>query len=531
MSGVDPVLRPASPAEGPCRRTAMKLVAGAAALLSQGAGAALAQNFTANAIQSSLGEGQPFNQATVIDLARLISRKPYAAPPTDLPDPFANLSYEQYIGIRAQPSAVLWNGESRGFTVEPLHRGFAFTSAVTLYMVEDGTVRRVAYDRSKFDYGKLQPPANPADLAFSGFRVFGDAQSGRQREVAIFQGASFFRSSARGQNLGVMARGLTLKAGDPKGEEFPLFRAFWIEQPTSKAESLVIHALLDSESVTGAYRFTLRPGDVTIIDTEVTLFPRAAVENYGIAGMTSTYLFGPNDRRQVDDVRPGVYESSGLQLHNGNDEWIWRPLHNPETLQISAFVDPAPKGFGLIQRDRDYAAFQDDDQNFERRPSLWIEPIGDWAPGLMQLIEIPTDNEINDNVLCYWRPKQPLVAGGETSFAFRQFWCWQLPDRPNLVTISGTRVGRGKTQSSRRFVVDFTGEALKASATVSELKALLSATPGAISNLRVWPYPERRLCRVGFDLEPGSDIVSELRLVLEAGGKPLSETWLYRWTP
>lgn len=512
------------------RREALGVVAGAM-VAAQGAGSALAQSFSANAIQSTLGEGLPFNQSTVVDLARLLSKKGYTPPSSDLPDPFQNLTYEQYIGIRALPSTILWNGEGRNFTVEPLHRGYAFQSAVTLYVVEDGTVRRVSYDRGKFDYGKLQPQAGLPDLGFSGFRVFGDSQSQRQREVAIFQGASFFRSSARGQNLGVMARGLTLKAGDPKGEEFPLFRAYWIEQPPQKAEALVIHALLDSESVTGAYRFTLRPGDVTIIDTEVTLFPRAAVENYGVAGMTSTFLFGPNDRRGADDVRPAVYESSGLQIHNGNDEWIWRPLHNPETLQISSFVDPSPRGFGLLQRDRDYTAFLDDDQNFERRPSLWIEPIGDWAPGLVQLIEIPTDSEINDNVLCYWRPKQALAPGGEASFAYRQFWCWQIPDKPNLAWVSGTRVGRGKTQSARRFMVDFTGDALKSSATVSELKALLSATPGTITNVRLWPYPERRLCRVGFDLEPGSDIVCELRLVLEAGGKPLSETWLYRWTP
>lgn len=513
------------------RRQALGLIAGAAWGAMQWRAPASAQTFAANAIQATLGEGLPFSQTAVVDLARLLAKKAYNPPASDLPDPFNALSYEQYIGIRALPGTMLWGGENRGFTVEPLHRGYAFLNAVTLYAIEDGAVRRVSYDPGTFDYGKVQPPANPGDLGFSGFRVFGDAQSGRQREVAIFQGASFFRSSARGQNLGVMARGLTLKAGDPKGEEFPLFRAFWIEQPQRNAEALVIHALLDSESVTGAYRFTLRPGDVTLIDTELTLFPRAPVENYGIAGMTSTFLFGPNDRRSVDDVRPAVFESSGLQIHNGNDEWIWRPLHNPETLQISGFVDPSPRGFGLIQRDRDYTAFLDDDQNFERRPSLWIEPIGDWAPGLVQLIEIPTDNEINDNVLCYWRPKQGLVAGTEVSFAYRQFWCWQVPDKPPLAFVTSTRIGRGKTQSARRFMVDFVGDVLKASATVSELKALLSTTPGSVANLRIWPYPERKLCRIGFDLEPGSDTVSELRLVLEAGGKPVSETWLYRWTP
>ena len=455
--------------------TALGTAAGTALL---GAAPARAQSFTTAAIQSSLGEGQRFAPGTLIELARLLSRKGYNPPQVDLPEPFANLNYEQYIGIRALPSAHLWSGENRSFSVEPLHRGFAFQSPVQLFTVEDGQIRRVIYDRSRFDYGRLQPPATLPDLGFSGFRVFGDAQGGRTREVAIFQGASFFRSSARGQNIGVMARGLTLKAGDPKGEEFPQFRAFWIEQPSAQSDRLVIHALLDSESVCGAYRFTVRAGDVSIIDTEITLFPRAPVENYGIGGMTTTYLFGANDRRGVDDVRPSVFESSGLQIKNGNDEWIWRPLQNPDTLQISAFVDPSPRGFGLLQRERDYAAFLDDDQNFERRPSLWIEPIGEWGPGLVQLIEIPTDNEINDNVLCYWRPKQPLAAGTEVSFAYRQFWCWQPPERPNLLQVTGTRVGRGKNNAQRRFVVDFSGEALKSTQAILEMKPALSVHLG-----------------------------------------------------
>ncbi|WP_406858389.1 glucan biosynthesis protein [Alsobacter sp. KACC 23698] len=529
MSSENPPTSPAKAARPFDRRSVLTLGVGAG--LMAAAGPAQAQNFAAQALQSTLGEGQRFSPTTLVDLARLLSKRAYTPPPSDLPDPFANLNYEQYIGIRAQPSATLWNMEGRGFTVEPLHRGFAFQNAVSLFIVEDGAVRRVIYDRSRFDYGKLNVPATLPDLGFSGFRVFGDGQNGRQREVAIFQGATFFRSSARGQNLGVMARGLTLKAGDPKGEEFPLFRAFWIEQPAVRTDNLVIHALLDSESVAGAYRFTLRTGDVSIIDTELTLFPRAPVENWGVAGMTSTYLFGSNDRRNVDDVRPAVYESGGLQIHNGNDEWVWRPLSNPETLQISAFVDPAPKGFGLIQRDRDSNAFQDDDQNFERRPSLWIEPIGDWSPGLVQLIEIPTESEINDNVLTYWRPKQPLQPGGDVSVAYRQFWCWQPPERTQLAIVTATRVGKGRTATARRFAVDFTGEMLKQTQTVLELKATLSSATGTVSNLRLWPYPERKLYRVGFELEPGNETACELRLVLEAGGKALSETWLYRWTP
>jgi periplasmic glucans biosynthesis protein len=277
-------------------------------------------------------------------------------------------------------------------------------------------------------------------------------------------------------------------------------------------------------------RMTFRPGDMTIVDVETTLFPRVNLEHVGLGGMGSTYLFGPNDRRGVDDARPAVYESKGVQMLNGQGEWLWRPLQNPETLQISAFVDRNPQGFGLLQRDRDYSSFQDDDQRFDRRPSLWIEPIGEWGQGAVQLIEIPSDSEINDNILAYWRPRAPMAAGSDVAFSYRQFWCWTPPERPPLATVTATSVGRGSTGRRRRFFVDFTGEGLNG-AMPPEFRAALTTSSGTIQTLKTWPYPDRKTLRVAFELDPGNENASEMRLVLEAGGKPLSETWLYRWTP
>ena len=214
---------------------------------------------------------------------------------------------------------------------------------------------------------------------------------------------------------------------------------------------------------------------------------------------------------------------------NGQGEWLWRPLHNPETLQISAFVDTSPKGFGLVQRERSYEAFQDDDQRFERRPSLWIEPLGDWGAGTVQLLEIPNDAEINDNVLAYWRPKTPIAANTEYPLAYRQYWCWVPPERPPLAIATATRVGRGLSGRRRRFLVDFTGDML--GEPPPDLKPILTVGPGSIQFLKLWPYPERKTVRVSFDLDPGNENACEMRLILEAGGKPISETWLYRWTP
>lgn len=480
------------------------------------------------AIQAALGEGQRFTAQGVADLARTLSRRPFLAPPNDLPEPFGGLNYEQYIAIKPTPSGRLWEGEGRGFVAEPLPRGFVFSAGVTLFTVEDGGIRRITFDRGRFDFGGMKLPENLPDLGFSGFRLLATSPDGPPLDFAIVQGATFFRSLARGQNYGIQTRALTLKPADARGEEFPIFRAFWLERPTPGTNALVVHALIDSESVAGAVRMTFRPGDVTIVDVETTLFPRVALEHVGLGGMGATYLFGPNVRRGNDDIRPAVYEASGLQILNGQGEWIWRPLNNPDTLQISAFLDQNPRGFGLVQRERDFAAFQDDAQHLERRPSLWIEPIGEWAQGAVQLIEIPSDSEINDNILAYWRPKAPMAAGSEVSLAYRQFWCWAPPERPALATVASTRSGRGTTNRRRRFIVEFAGDTLASPA--PDLRPVLSAAPGTIVDARLWPYPAAKVVRVSFELDPGGETACEMRLVLQVGDKPLTETWLYRWT-
>ena len=513
---------------GPSRRAALALAAGAgAAALAR---AAVAQQPTpATLIQNAFAEGQRFSAAGVADLARTLSRSAFVRPPNDLPDAFAGLNFEQYIGIKSLPAARIWEGEGRGFVVEPLPRGFVFSTGVTLFTVEDGQVRRLVFDRRRFDFGALNVPANTPDLGFSGFRLLSAAGGAQPFDFAIIQGATFFRALARGQNYGIVTRALTLKPAETRGEEFPIFRAFWLERPAAGTNAVVVHGLIDSESVAGAVRMTFRPGEMTIVDVETTLFPRVNLEHVGLGGMGATFLHGPNVRRATDDVRPAVYEASGLQIWNGQGEWLWRPLNNPDTLQISAFLDDNPKGFGLLQRERDFTSFGDDAQHFERRPSLWIEPIGEWAQGVVQLLEIPSDSEINDNILAYWRPRTPMAAGSEVTVAYRQFWCWAPPERPGLAAVTATRSGRGSGGRRRRFLVEFTGDSLVAP--TPEVRPLVSAGPGTIANIRSWSYPERKTVRVAFELDPGGESACEMRLLLQSGTKPLSETWLYRWTP
>ncbi|MGY2049838.1 glucan biosynthesis protein [Methylobacterium sp. JK268] len=544
-------LRPADDGTRPDRRAVLALAGGLAASALGPAADARAEDAPP---APPLGDGARFDAAAIVALARSLAAKPYAAPANDLPDGFGKLSYEQYIGIRPKPELLLWHGEDRGFVVEPLHRGYLFTNPVALHTVEDGVVRRIPYNRDLFEFRKVAPPEAGRDLGFSGFRLYGSFGGGKPADCAIFQGASFFRALAAGQSYGITARALTLRPAEARGEEFPMFRAFWLERPGPASGQIVIHALIDSDSAAAALHMTLRPGDATIVDIEATLCPRTPLDHVGIGGMTGAFLFGPADRRNVDDPRPAAHEVGGLQMSNGGGEALWRPVQNPETLQISSFLDQDPKGFGLVQRHRAYADYQDDVQHWERRPSLWIEPFSTWQPGqeqhgwgagAVQLIEIPSESEVNENIIAYWRPKDPVAK--ETAFSYRQFWCWDIPGAPPLARCTGTRVGKGASGKRRRFLVDFTGDALFAPEVKPEALTLaVTASPGSIvepkpdaapakSDPQVRPllylYPERKTVRAAFELDPGGETACEMRLVVKNGDQPVSETWLFRWTP
>lgn len=497
----------------------MKLAAGGASALAIGGAQAQTGPTTAS----------PFQANVPLDLARVIAKSPYRAPASDLPDPFASLNYEQYVAIAPKPGAAIWAGENLDFVIEPLHRGFIFTTPMLIHVVENGFARQLVYRTEDFEFGALKVPPNIPNIGFSGFRVL-VARNGKYEETAIFQGASFFRAHAPGQPMGVMARALSVKTGDPRGEEFPILKAVWIERPQAGAHALVIYALVDSESVVGAYRFTIRPGEATIIDTEMTLVPRVNVDHVGVATMSGASLSTPLDRRRPDDVRPTIAEVNGLQMHSGANEWIWRPVSNRATLQLSAFVDDNPKGFGFLVRNRRFEDYQDDDLRWQDRPSLWIEPLSEFGPGAVSLVEIPAESETNSNCVAYWRPAAGLSAGKESSFAYRQFWCWEPPSRPPLLTARQARAGRAGAKR-RRFVVTFAGEALANPQATPDLKPKLTVAPGTIVSTRAWLYRDAHIYRVAFDIEPGSEAYSEIRLIVEAAGAPVSETWLYRWTP
>ena len=517
------------------------LVAGVAAVAAvgtiggaraQGAGAPQAAPAQSPSPQppSAAPPPQSFDPNSTLSLARELAKAPYKPAPSDLPDFLSNLTYEQYVAIRAKPSAMIWQNDNVGFAIEPLHRGFVFSGAVQIFLVENGDARRLEYKSANFDFGSIQPPANVPDLAFSGFRILAK-RDGVFAEVAIFQGATFFRARAPGQNLGVQARGLSVRTADPRGEEFPVFKAFWIEKPSLADNTLTIHALLDSESTVGVCRMSVRPGEATIIDTELTLVPRVNADLIGIATMSAKSISSPLERKRPDDVRPYIAEINGLQMLTGTGEWLWRPTTNRGTLQISSFVDNNPRGIGFMMRDRDFETYLDDENHWELRPSLWIEPLTDFGPGEVELVEIPADTDTNNNVVAFWRPRGGIQAGKEASWAYRQFWTWSPPVKNPLAATIYSRGGRAGGQARRRrFLVAFEGDVLGDEQATADLKPSLSTSPGQVQLLRWFHDRKTRRCRVLFDIDVGSDTSVELRLLLTAGGKPVSETWLYRWS-
>ncbi|HYZ63218.1 MAG TPA: glucan biosynthesis protein G [Acetobacteraceae bacterium] len=479
--------------------------------------------------QTQAPQPQPFDAETVRKLARERAAAPYKAPESKLPDPLAKLDYDAYRNIRFDPAQSLWRGTGLPFEAQFFHRGWLYPDRVDLFEVADGVARPIAYRREMFTFGP-NPPPPPGDWGFAGFRLHAPInRPDYYDEVCVFLGATYFRAVAKNQGYGMSARGLSLKTGDPAGEEFPAFRAFWLERPHQGTNSIVVSALLDSQSCTAAMRFTIRPGDTTVFDVESTLFPRVDLAQAGVGTGTSMFYFDANDRTGIDDYRRGVHDSDGLLMLTGRGEELWRPLHNPRTLQISSFTDSSPRGFGLVQRKRNLQDYLDLEARYERRPSLWVEPIGNWGEGVVQLLEIPTKDEVHDNIVAFWRPKQPLRAKSEVNYTYRLHWTGLPSARKDLARFTDTRCGAGTTQGARLFVLDAVGDNLKTLAPDAQPRLALSVDKGRIQNAVAHAAPELGGWRVSFELLPDGD-VAELRAQLLTGETPLTEAWVYRWT-
>lgn len=474
--------------------------------------------------------GEPFSPDYVARLAEELAKSDYAKPTLQLPEPFNALSDAQYRDIRFRPEQAIWRGEGRDYELALLPLGWIYDVPVDIWVVEDGMARRLKADSTLFSLGALadRAPAE-APYGFSGLMINGPLNRADVLDAFVqFQGASYFKAIGRGEHYGLSARGLAVNTARPGGEEFPIFRAFWVERPQPGSSEIVVHVLLDSQSTTGAYRFAVSPGATTVMDVDAVLFPRKELTHVGLAPLTSMFLYGSAQRRMRSDYRPAVHNSEGLAVLNGMGERLWRPLTNPAMLQTSAFVDKNPKGFGLAQRRRDFAAFEDLEARFDRRPTAWVEPKGDWGEGYVELIEIPTDDEIHDNIVVYWKPAKGPAPAAPFRFAYRLSWSDDIPVAWSGASVVKTRMGAGHDGNRAVFAIDFNGPALAGEA---ELPAAeLGTSAGTISNLIVERNPVIEGVRVRFELDPAGTDLIELRLGLKAGGRLISESWLYRWT-
>ncbi|MDB6002008.1 MAG: periplasmic glucan biosynthesis protein [Rhizobacter sp.] len=514
------------------RRHFIAGLAGFAGIESLLGGRALAETLHA------IGAAQPFSYASLKGQARALASLPYKPPTNALPKELAALDWDQYQSIRFRRDHALWGDDKLRFQAQFFHLGLFFKTPVRLHEVVDGMARELAYEPQMFDHGKsgLQKVPLPKDLGFAGFRL--NFHTDLERDISAFLGASYFRAVGGEWQYGLSSRGLAVDTGLNRPEEFPIFMSYWLEKPAPGSNTLTVYGLLDSASIAGAYRFKITPGETQVMDIDAALYPRKEIERMGIAPCTSMFQYGENDRRKANDWRPEIHDSDGLQMWTGNGEWIWRPLNNPARLRFSAFTDQNPKGFGLMQRDRDFNNYQDDGVFYDKRPNLWVEPKSGWGAGSVQLVEIPTIDETSDNIVAFWNPDKKPQAGDELLFGYRLHWGTQLPGPTTLGRCLATRTGLGgivgqpRKYYAWRFAVDFAGGEMTLIGPKSKVQAVISQSRGKIELVSARTLASIRGMRAMFDVVPDASADPiDLRLYLAVDGQPLTETWMYQWTP
>ncbi|WP_104912625.1 glucan biosynthesis protein G [Pseudomonas sp. LG1D9] len=432
---------------------------------------------TGSALFCLFGAGQlwAFSLDDVSAKAKELAGQKYEAPRSNLPNEFREMKFADYQKIRFRNEKAEWADQKTPFKLSFYHQGMHFDTPVKINEITATDVQEIKYDPTRFDFGDVTfDPKATDQLGYAGFRVlYPINKDDKQDEIMTMLGASYFRVVGKDQVYGLSARGMAIDTALPSGEEFPRFTEFWIERPKPGDKHLVIFALLDSPRATGAYRLILRPGTDTIVDVKSQMFLRDKVSKLGVAPLTSMFLFGANQPSKVLNYRRELHDSSGLSIHAGNGEWIWRPLNNPKHLSVSNFSVENPRGFGLLQRGRNFSQYEDLDDNYDKRPSAWIEPEGDWGKGSVDLVEIPTADETNDNIVAFWSPAELPKPGEPLDIAYRLHWT--LNDAPfhspDSAWVKQTLRSTGDVKQSNlirqpdgsvAYLVDFEGPSLKA---------------------------------------------------------------------
>ena len=500
---------------------------------------------TATATPAPVVEATPeanFSFDKVIERAERLSKEPYDDNAQKISGEWLKISYDDQRNIRFRPQYAFLKGKSN-FEVQFFHPGFIFDRTVGFNIVENDVATEVPFDSSWFHYewGDKPVPPIPSNMHYAGFRVHYPLHSQEYKdEILVFLGASYFKFLGRKQKYGISARGLAIDTAEPRPEEFPLFRQFWMYRPTMESDTITVFAFMDSPSITGAYSFVLRPGTNSVVDVRAVLFPRKEIGKMGIAPLTSMFLYGENRTRNFDDFRPEVHDSDGLLLHTGGGEWVWRPLVNRERLNIAYYGDTNPLGFGLMQRDRNFENYQDLEAFYQERPSYWVEPIGQWGKGHLELVELPTNSETNDNIVAYWVPEKRPVPGERFEFSYRITSLLKddkLSPRANAIATrfsSAQRPGSDDKEKllGRLFVIDFAGRDFDYLDAAQPVEGVVWSSSGTINNVIAHKNDNTGGWRLTFDFFPEKGkTYADFRGYLKLGDKALTETWTYLWTP
>ena len=518
------------------RRTLLQTASAAAAISwAAGAGEALA------AQSLKLGAPQPFSFALLKDKARDLAALPYIEPAKPAPEIVAKIDYEAWGSIRYNTGHALFAEGPSQFPVTFFHLGTYFRKSVQMHVVGNGVARTVAYDPALFDMPENSIARQlPESAGFAGFRVQeprGGQLDWRRNDWVAFLGAAYFRAIGQLHQYGLSARGVALDiAVGGKPEEFPDFTQFYLSP--MDGDSLTVHALMEGPSIVGAFQFVMSRGKGVVMQIEQVLHLRRDIARFGLAPLTSMYWFSETAKGKAADWRPEIHDSDGLALWTGAGERIWRPLNNPPRIIVSAFADEHPRGFGLLQRDRVFDHYQDG-VKYERRPSLWVEPQGDWGKGAVQLVEIPTDDEIHDNIVAQWVPEKPARAGDVVELAMTLHWLADEPFPTPLGRCVATRLGNGgqpgqpRPKGVRKFMVEFLGGPLEAIAFGIKPEPVLTASRGSFSYVFAEAVPDGvpGHWRAQFDLTVTGDEPVEMRCFLRADGLVLTETWAFQYHP
>lgn len=491
-------------------------------------------------VASEAAAAESFGFSDVAAKARDLAQQGWSAPP-GIPDFLREIEYSRYQEIRFREDRNLWRDSDSSFQVMLTPAGKHFTHAVALNEIRDGEVRPIPFARDNFSYPSEEFAKRiPADLGYAGFRLTYPLRGPDiNNQFLSFAGASYFRGVGRGDGFGLSARGVAIDTGLSSGEEFPSFIEFWLEKPAGGAEEMVLYALLDGPSLTGAYRFTVRPGDALEVDVQAQLFFRNQVGLPGYAPLTSMFYYGENTLRPLGEWRPQTHDSDGLLVVDGDTgEWLWRPLINPASLRMSYLRANNPKGFGLIQRDRDFRDFQDLEARYERRPSAWVEPRGDWGKGNVVLVEIPTRSEVNDNIVAFWAPEEAPGAGDSVELAYTlTFGPPDITGNPagaamNTFVGDGNRIGGGDQEGAYRILVDFAGGTLDKTDPGADVVSHVSAggDTRVLEHFVEYSEPTGQW-RLSMLVKPPPDQILDLRAYLSREGQPLTETWTYELPP